>query len=168
VSDKLCILQVVVASAASLKLQQRALHVWGEVERVKQFRSICASLAEAPSQSGRDKWQAFTTRELLQHLGVVMNGSHQSCRTLYECSCPELDALSTAALSAGALGARLTGAGWGGCIVALVRKAEVATFMQALETSYYKERGLTPAEANAAMFESAPASGADIFTLQSN
>lgn len=42
-------------------------------------------------------------------LGALMAGSHASCRDLYDCSCPELDALVAAAEAAGAVGARLTG-----------------------------------------------------------
>jgi galactokinase len=51
--------------------------------------------------------------------GRLMNASHASLRDDYEVSCPELDRLVEAARSAGAHGARLTGAGFGGCIVAL-------------------------------------------------
>lgn len=52
--------------------------------------------------------------------GAVLNASHESLRTLYECSCSELDWL-VAAISAqpGVAGARLTGAGWGGCAIAV-------------------------------------------------
>ena len=50
-------------------------------------------------------------------------------RDLYECSCPELEALWQVAKGAGAIGARLTGAGWGGCTVSLVREADAEGFM---------------------------------------
>lgn len=93
-----------------------------------------------------------------------MTASHSSCRELYECSCQELDSLVDTAMSAGAFGARLTGAGWGGCIVALVKKVDVPDFMKALQTRYYQERGIASADAMKAMFQSTPAPGADIFT----
>jgi len=48
--------------------------------------------------------------------------SHESCRRLYECSTPELDTIVAAARRAGALGARLTGAGWGGSVLVLLGK----------------------------------------------
>jgi N-acetylgalactosamine kinase len=75
----------------------------------------------------------------LGKLGDLMNQSHQSCRDLYEISCPELDALVSRALEAGALGSRLTGAGFGGCTISLVRKADVERFRERLIGSYYRE-----------------------------
>ncbi|RLN66577.1 hypothetical protein BBJ29_004545 [Phytophthora kernoviae] len=145
----------VVASAKVFKLQQRARHVWSEAERVELFRATCAELAKGGQPTSKEKE--------LQILGRIMSSSHHSCQALYECSCPELDSLVTKAMVAGALGARLTGAGWGGCIVALVWKTKVSSFMEAIRYSYYEERGITPADTLYAMFESSPADGADIF-----
>ena len=53
-------------------------------------------------------------------LGAEMVASHASQRDDYEVSVPEIDTLVETALKHGALGARLTGGGFGGCIVALV------------------------------------------------
>ncbi|KAG6574574.1 galactokinase [Phytophthora cinnamomi] len=150
-------IQAVLASAASFKLRQRALHVWGEAGRVEEFRAICTELAT--------KTETQVSSQL-QSLGDVMTASHSSCRVLYECSCPELDTLAASAISAGALGARLTGAGWGGCIVALVKKMEVPSFLNAVRSSYYEQRGVVSSDAMKAMFESAPAPGAEIFMSQ--
>ena len=99
--------QAVVASASSFKLQQRAMHVWGEAERVEQFQTICTSVTrEVQSLSDQEIEQSLSIRTQLECLGKVMMSSHLSCKTLYECSCPELDALVDAAMNAGALGAR--------------------------------------------------------------
>ncbi len=55
-------------------------------------------------------------------LGQAMNDSHVSMRDLFEMSLPEIDALVASAQELGAAGARLTGGGFGGCIVACVAK----------------------------------------------
>jgi galactokinase len=57
-------------------------------------------------------------------LGGLMRMSHDSCRDRYDCSCPELEDLVGCARRAGALGSRLTGAGWGGCTMHLMREHE--------------------------------------------
>ncbi len=55
-------------------------------------------------------------------LGQAMNDSHVSMRDLFEMSLPEIDTLVASAQELGAVGARLTGGGFGGCIVACVAK----------------------------------------------
>ncbi|WP_282608870.1 galactokinase [Pelagibius sp. Alg239-R121] len=59
-----------------------------------------------------------------QMLGRLMHDSHLSLRDHYEVSVPALDRLVDECLSSGALGARLAGAGFGGCVVALVERSE--------------------------------------------
>jgi hypothetical protein len=93
-------LQAAAACAPQLHLQQRALHVFSESQRVLHFKQVC----EDSNLSDGAK---------LSRLGSLMDASHASCAGLYECSCPELDALVGVARGAGALGARLTGGGGG-------------------------------------------------------
>ena len=69
----------------------------------------------------------------------LMNRSHESCRDLYEISCPELDALVSIAREAGALGSRLTGAGFGGCTVSLVRSQAVGGFIDTIIRTYFRD-----------------------------
>ncbi len=57
--------------------------------------------------------------------GALMVASHESLRDDYEVSCPELDLAVATALRAGALGARMTGGGFGGCAIALVSETGV-------------------------------------------
>lgn len=69
--------------------------------------------------------KAFRESDLIR-AGQLMNDSHAGLRDLYEVSCKELDLLAETAWStAGVLGARMTGAGFGGCLIALVEKEEL-------------------------------------------
>ncbi|GAB4495842.1 MAG: galactokinase [Anaerolineales bacterium] len=71
--------------------------------------------------------------------GALMNEGHASLRDLYEVSLPEIDFLvETAQNLSGCYGARLTGAGFGGCTVNLVQAAHAPAFIAALEDSYLK------------------------------
>ena len=72
--------------------------------------------------------------------GKAMVESHESLRDDYRVSCPELDTLVRIAVELpGCLGARLTGAGFGGCTVNLVRKAQTEPFMAELKRRYQAE-----------------------------
>lgn len=74
--------------------------------------------------------------------GALMVAGHKSLRDLYEVSTPELDALVEIAIrQPGCYGARLTGAGFGGCTVNLVREENVAPFMAALVKDYREQTG---------------------------
>ncbi|KAL6526469.1 galactokinase [Orobanche gracilis] len=114
------------------KLHQRAAHVYSEAKRVYAFKDAVSSklsMAE-PLRSVR-----LVGEETLKKLGDLMNESHYSCSVLYECSCPELEELVKICRDNGALGARLTGAGWGGCAVALVKENIVPQFILNLKVS---------------------------------
>jgi galactokinase len=74
--------------------------------------------------------------------GKLMVAGHASLRDLYEVSCPELDVLvDTASTLPGCFGARLTGAGFGGCTVNLVEEAQAHQFIEQLKQSYLKATG---------------------------
>ena len=74
-----------------------------------------------------------------------MNESHESLRDDYEVSCPELDEMVAAARAQeGLLGARLTGAGFGGCTVNLVRSDHLDGFSAAVSRDYRSRTGLSP------------------------
>ena len=60
------------------------------------------------------------SRRQLRGFGRLMDASHESCRRWYECSAPSLDLVVRTARRAGAWGARMTGAGWGGSVLILV------------------------------------------------
>jgi len=68
--------------------------------------------------------------------GLAMIASHQSLKDDYEVSCPELDTLVEIALQNGSIGSRITGAGFGGCTVNLVKKSDFARFQTAIRTQY--------------------------------
>jgi galactokinase len=77
-------------------------------------------------------------------MGRLMNESHASLASDYEVSCPELDALVEAAIQVdGVLGARMTGAGFGGCIVALLDERAVQEFEAKVPADYFRKCGKT-------------------------
>jgi galactokinase len=90
-----------VESLGDARIRRRARHVVTEIERV----------AAAVDALDRADWDA---------VGKLFVASHASMRDDFEISCPELDVAVEAALSAGAVGARMTGGGFGGSAVALV------------------------------------------------
>jgi len=94
----------------------------------------------------------------LTRAGRLMDESHASLRDLYEVSSPELDAMvEEARRHASCVGARLTGAGFGGCAIALVMAADVDDFRRHVESAYAKRTGR-----QARAFASRPARGAHL------
>ena len=88
-------------------------------------------------------------------IGPLLTESHISLRDDYRVSCAELDEAVASALGAGALGARMTGGGFGGSAIALVPSTSVDAVGQAV-TSAFARRGFTAPR----LFTSVPSSGA--------
>ena len=75
-------------------------------------------------------------------MGSLLLEAHASARDDYEISTPEIEALVRLTRRApGVMGARLTGAGWGGCIVALVRAENAARLGDHIRDAYQAETG---------------------------
>ena len=105
---------------------RRAQHIVDENERVVEV--------EAALRSGD-----------LDELGRLFAASHVSLRDLYEVSSPELDALADIAWDTpGVVASRMTGAGFGGCTVSLVRPDAVDDFRARVERDYPARTGRTP------------------------
>ena len=102
--------------------------------------------------------------EELRGLGSLMNASHRSLRDDYEVSTPGLDELVELARDAGATGARLTGAGFGGAILALCADTEVSGVLSRLEEGFFRDRDY-PGHLNDHLFVARPSGGATVRSL---
>ena len=103
---------------------RRARHVVGEVQRTM------------------DAVEALQKGDI-QKFGVLMNQSHISLRDDYEVTGPQLDALAEAAWKVdGVIGSRMTGGGFGGCTVSLVREDAIPTFIEKVGAEYTEKTGL--------------------------
>ena len=81
----------------------------------------------------------------IEEFGRLMIASHESLRDDYEVTGRELDTLVSETLKQpGVIGARMTGAGFGGCAVSLVKEEAVEPLIAAVETAYTKEIGYAP------------------------
>ena len=96
-------------------------------------------------------------------LGKLMYESHESLSTDFEVSCKELDLLvALARKTEGVLGSRMTGGGFGGSTVTLVKTDQLDSIMSAIASGYTSETGIEPA-----MFATKPSRGAHAVTLAS-
>jgi len=94
--------------------------------------------------------------------GQLMVESHQSLKEDYEVSCAELDLLVNLALKQkGVLGARMTGAGFGGCTVNLIEKNYIGAFKESIKNKYKKITGIIPD-----IYLTPPAEGAKVLELR--
>jgi galactokinase len=108
------------------RVEKRARHVVEEIER---------SIRAIPLLEQGD----------MVEFGKLINQCHVSLRDLYEVSIPELDTMVSVAQSLpGCYGARLTGAGFGGCTVNLVEREQADAFSKALAAGYEAETGFPP------------------------
>jgi galactokinase len=95
----------------------------------------------------------------LEAFGRLLDASHASLRDDYEVSCKELDELVGCAREHGAAGARLTGAGFGGCAVLAARAEALPGLLAGLAQSFYGRRGIDPV-ARDALLVAVPSDGA--------
>lgn len=107
-----------------------------------------------------DAIAAMTSSDLAR-FGRLLGESHQSLRDDLEVSRPELDQLVELAVEAGAAGARLTGAGFGGCILAVVAEEAEPAVRAHLQERYYGPRGVRDS-LGAHLFTAPPSSGATV------
>lgn len=92
-----------------------------------------------------EETRAALERRDLARAGKLMLQSHASLRDDYEVSCPELDVMVEIAMEhPDALGSRMTGGGFGGSTVSLVRAAAVGEFMKNLAKEYNAKTGIGP------------------------
>jgi galactokinase len=91
-----------------------------------------------------DAAEALRGGELVR-VGELMRESHRSLRDLYEVSCRELDIMVQAAEGLpGYCGGRMTGGGFGGCTVNLVRASDAEEFARQIALRYQQKTGITP------------------------
>ena len=124
-------LKTLVAAADSVledPQRQRFRHVITEADRVEKAR------------------EAMVAGDI-EAFGRLMCESHESLRNDYEVSCKSLDELVDIAMSSGAKGARLTGAGLGGCIVALCAAEQTTALVEALSREFYTPRNVSDPQA---------------------
>lgn len=106
--------------------EKRARHIVEEIDR---------TLQAIPLLEARE----------LPAFGQLLNQSHISLRDLYEVSIPELDLMVDLAQEiSGCLGARLTGAGFGGCTINIVEQEKAESFVSTLAKSYHTVTGISP------------------------
>src|ERR1019366_4555854 len=124
---------------------RRARHAIGEIERT----------LHAAEGIRASNWPG---------VGQLMYASHNSLRDNYEVSCKELDAVVEIAegigLKGGVYGCRMTGGGFGGCAVALVKSSEVENISRKITADYKAKTGI-----EATIFSSRPAAGATVLKV---
>jgi galactokinase len=127
---------------------------------IASLREVCdlpSSLAALPDDAMRRRVRHVVTEnervlatvallrsEKATEIGPLLTASHASLRDDYEVTVPELDVAVDAALGAGALGARMTGGGFGGCVIALVRLRDTDHVAGAVTAAFAARRFAAP------------------------
>ncbi len=122
--------------------------------------SLPADLVPLVRHVVTEDMRVLETVELLRHnrltdLGPLLTASHESLRDDYRVSAVELDVTVDTALAAGALGARMTGAGFGGSAIALVFSADLPDVQQAVIEEFERRSWTAPR-----LFTTVPSPGA--------
>ena len=94
-----------------------------------------------------------------EKVGYLINQSHTSLRDDYTVSCPELDTAVEAALSAGALGSRMVGGGFGGSAIALIQASKTTETIKVIEKAFSSKGFKAPR-----FFTSLPSQGAELLS----
>jgi galactokinase len=120
----------------------------------EQFENVAARLTEVVARRARhvvsedarvNRFTEASARGDVTAMGKLMVESHRSLRDDYEVSCAELDFLVDAALGLdGVYGSRMTGGGFGGCTVTLLRADAAASFRAGIAQAYQRQWGVTP------------------------
>jgi galactokinase len=118
-------LDAALGQLGSDEVRRRVRHVVTEIERV--------TLAVRALEAGD-----------LDEVGRLFDASHASLRDDYEVSCEELDVATATARSHGALGARMTGGGFGGSCIAIVRGADAEAVADAIAAAFEAEGFTAP------------------------
>jgi galactokinase len=120
----------------------------------EQFEGVAARLPEVVARRARhvvtedarvNRFVEASGQGDVSAMGKLMVESHRSLQHDYEVSCAELDFLVDAALAIdGVYGSRMTGGGFGGCTVTLLRAEAAASFRARIAQAYQRQFGLTP------------------------
>lgn len=132
-------------TATEFKVGMRMAHVLTETERVEEF----AAVVNDERLSDSDK---------VERLGKVLNAGQTSLREWFESSCAEVDELVKFCLESGAVGSRMTGAGWGGYTINILRSERVAHFLNCVIERV----------GDSAVLEISPSSGACIYAIHNS
>jgi galactokinase len=137
------------------------------IETLEQCREVMDDLAywrahHVVTENARTRTAVGALQdEEYPEFGRLMNVSHESLRKDYEVSCEELDIMvEVARRQPGCLGARMTGAGFGGCTVNLVRRDNVEEFIDGVHRGYREETNIS-----ADIYELTAQSGAAVETV---